>query len=365
MASACCAREQALVDGVDGEADRGLGRALGAARLEHVEAVALDGELDVLHVAVVGLERAQDAQQLGVGLGQLLGQFVQRARRAHAGDDVLALRVEQEVAAGLGRAGQLVARERDARRRAGAEVAEHHLLDVDRRAPVVRDVVDAAVGHRAVAQPGVEDGADGEAQLLLRILGERLAGVDLVERAEAARDLAHVVHAQLAVLAHAGALPGRGEDLLVALARDAAHDVAEHLDEAPVGVPREALVARVRGQAQHRLVIETEVQDRLEHARHRVARAGAHRHEQRVVGVAERAARCAPRGGRRPRPPARPARPARYAPACMNATHASVVIVKPAGTRSGPSTRVISAMFAPLPPSSTRMSREPSVKSYT
>ena len=70
------AREQALVDGVDGEADRGLRRALGAARLQHVEAVALDGELDVLHVAVVRLERAQDAQQLGVGLRQVLGELV-------------------------------------------------------------------------------------------------------------------------------------------------------------------------------------------------------------------------------------------------------------------------------------------------
>jgi hypothetical protein len=47
----------------------------------------------------------------------------------------------------------------------------------------------------------------------------------------------------------------------------------------------------------------------------------------------------------------------------MYATHASVVIVNPAGTRSAPSTRVISATFAPLPPSSSRMSREPSAKS--
>ena len=49
----------------------------------------------------------------------------------------------------------------------------------------------------------------------------------------------------------------------------------------------------------------------------------------------------------------------------MYATHASVVIVNPAGTRSVPSTRVISATFAPLPPSSSRMSLEPSAKSYT
>ena len=114
--------------------------------------------------------------------------------------------------------------------------------------------------------------------------------MDLVERVEAARELAQVGDAELAVLAHAGALAGRAQDLLVALARDAADDVAEHLDEAPVGVPREALVAGVRGETVHGLVVEPEVQDRLEHPGHRVARAGAHGHQQRVVGVAERAA---------------------------------------------------------------------------
>ena len=49
----------------------------------------------------------------------------------------------------------------------------------------------------------------------------------------------------------------------------------------------------------------------------------------------------------------------------MYSTHASVVMVKPAGTRSGPRTRVISATFAPLPPRSSRMSLDPSAKSYT
>ena len=37
-----------------------------------------------------------------------------------------------------------------------------------------------------------------------------------------------------------------------------------------------------------------------------------------------------------------------------------MVIVKPGGTRSAPSTRVISATLAPLPPSRSRISREPS-----
>ena len=65
------------------------------------------------------------------------------------------------------------------------------------------------------------------------------------------------------------------------------HDVAEHLHEAPVGVPGEALVAGRAREALDRLVVEAEVEDRVEHPRHRLARAGAHGDQQRVVGVAE------------------------------------------------------------------------------
>ena len=58
-----------------------------------------------------------------------------------------------------------------------ALVAEHHLLDVDRRAPVVGDPVQPPVGDRPVAEPRVEHRADRLRQLLTRILRERLAGL--------------------------------------------------------------------------------------------------------------------------------------------------------------------------------------------
>ena len=74
----------------------------------------LDRELGVLHVPVVALQRPQDLHSSAWASGIQSRQLGQVARRAHAGDDVLALRVEQEVAARLGRAGDLVARERHA-----------------------------------------------------------------------------------------------------------------------------------------------------------------------------------------------------------------------------------------------------------
>ena len=69
------------------------------------------------------------------------------------------------------------------------------------------------------------------------------------------------------------------------------HDIAIHLDEAAVAIPREALVLGDGGQRKDGRVIETQVEDRIHHARHRVARTGADGHQQRhALGVAELAA---------------------------------------------------------------------------
>jgi hypothetical protein len=59
-------------------------------------------------------------------------------RRADAGDDILALRVDQEFAVKALLAGGGIARERHARGRRIAHVAEHHRLHVDGGAPVRR-----------------------------------------------------------------------------------------------------------------------------------------------------------------------------------------------------------------------------------
>ena len=65
------------------------------------------------------------------------------------------------------------------------------------------------------------------------------------------------------------------------------HDLAEHLHEAAVRVVREPLVVRLLGEALHRVVVQPEVEDGVHHPGHRERRTRAHRHEQRVDGVAE------------------------------------------------------------------------------
>jgi hypothetical protein len=133
--------------------------------------------------------------------------------------------------------------------------------------------------------PGVEDRHDGQAHLLARVGGEVLAGLlvdDALERLHEPLQLARVEVGVLALALQ------RVERVLEQVAVDPEHRLAEHLDEPPVRVPREAVVAaRLLGQAVHRLVVEPDVENGLHHARHGELRPGAHAHQQRVVGLPE------------------------------------------------------------------------------
>ena len=102
--------------------------------------------------------------------------------RADAGDDVFALRVDQEIAVEGLLAGGGIAREADARAGIFALVAEDHLHDVDGGAQQAGNVLDAAVGDGFLRHPGLEHGADRAPELLGGMLGEILAGLLLKVR---------------------------------------------------------------------------------------------------------------------------------------------------------------------------------------
>jgi hypothetical protein len=131
------------------------------AGLQHPQLAALDGELEVLHVAVVRSSRAEiatnSAKASGIafssdGLSEPAGDARRLGdvlRRADAGHHVLALRVDQELAVERLLAGRGIAGEGNAGGRRLAHVAEHHRLHVDGRAPAFGNLVQAPVGDGA------------------------------------------------------------------------------------------------------------------------------------------------------------------------------------------------------------------------
>ena len=210
-----------------------------------------------------------------------------RRGSANARNDVLALRVHQELAVEVLVAGCRVTGEGNAGARVVAHVAEDHRLDVDRGAPGGGDVVHAAVEHRALVVPGAENGLDRAHELLLRILREVGAQLGFVEFLELDDHLLEVVGIQLGVHLDAAGFLHLVDDDLKALFGKLHDDVGIHLDKAAVAVISEPLVIGQNLDPFDDLVVDAEVEDRVHHAGHRGARARTDRNEQRIARVAE------------------------------------------------------------------------------
>ena len=143
-----------------GDAYSGQAGAFAVAGLEHEHFFLLDGELEVLHVAEMFLKHLADAEQFLVRAGQNFLKVGNGVRCADAGHHVFALGVHHELAPENVFAGGGVAGEGDAGAGVIAGVAEHHRLHVDRRAPLDRDVVLAAVNDGAVVHPRTKHSTD-------------------------------------------------------------------------------------------------------------------------------------------------------------------------------------------------------------
>ncbi len=293
------ARNQALVRELDGNAQRGARCALAGARLQHPQRPLLDGELEVLHVAVVLLEEAVDADEFGIGCrhGVLEGPFGRarfvacgfgdRLRRADAGDHVLALRIDEEFAVEALLAGRRVAGEGDAGRRRVTHVAEHHGLDVDGSAPAFRNRMQAPVGDGALVHPRAEHRADGAPELSVRVLGKRLVMLLGDAHLEPSDDLRPVVGGEIGIEHVAVLVLVLVQNLLEQMRIKPEHHIGIHGDEAAIRVVSEAAITGDPRQGLDGLIVEAEIEHGVHHAGHRRTRAGAHRHQQRIVGIAE------------------------------------------------------------------------------
>ena len=281
--------------------ERGGGGALAHAGLQHEELALLDGELDVHHVVEVVLQKHEDFLELTTRFLEAFHmlELGDGARVADARDDVFALGVYQVVTVEFLRAVGRVARERDARGRRVALVAEDHALHVDGGAQVVGDLVLLAVEDRTGVVPTAEHSLDGKLELHHRVLRELHGAVDDERRVFLARDvlgedslelrdeLLQVFRGKVGVGLHAAHRLHGVDGVLEQVAVKPHDDVREHLDEAAIGVPREAGVLGLLDEAVDGLVVQAEVQNRIHHAGHRHGSTGTDGDEQRIFRIAD------------------------------------------------------------------------------
>jgi hypothetical protein len=121
----------------------------------------------------------------------------------------------------------------------------------------------------------------------VRVLRERLAEFLFHQRLEFRDDPEPGIGIDLGVETEVVALLVILQDLLELMVVEPEHDIGVHLDEPPVTVIGKAAVAGLPGDRLDGAVVQTEVEDRVHHARHGDARARADRHQKRMIGIAE------------------------------------------------------------------------------
>mmetsp|Transcript_34408 Transcript_34408/g.111967 ORF Transcript_34408/g.111967 Transcript_34408/m.111967 type:complete len:633 (-) Transcript_34408:787-2685(-) len=158
-------RDETLIGQVHGDLEGSLCGALARPRLQHVQLACLDSELNVLHVLEMLLEPPPHVQELLVDrwhgffegrelrVVDLTGGYSEVLRRADASDDVLTLRVQQELAIELVDPVRRIPREGHPCGTIVAHVAKDHGLHAHCSAPTGRDVIQAPVRLRTLVHP--------------------------------------------------------------------------------------------------------------------------------------------------------------------------------------------------------------------
>ena len=277
----------ALVNEVAGDLQSRLSGTLAVTGLEHIELAVLDGELHVLHIAVVVFERLADVLELLECFGEQLCHLCDGKRSTDACNDVFALCIGQEFAHQLLFAGCGITGESNTGAAVVAHVTECHHLHVDSGAPGVGDIVVAAVDIRTGVVPGTEHGFDCADELFLRIGREIGADLGLIFSLELVCKSLEVIGVQLDVELDALFRLHLVDELLEVLLADFHNDVGIHLDKSSVAVPSPSGVTGLVCDDLHDILVQTEVEDGVHHAGHRCTCAGADGNEKRILLVAE------------------------------------------------------------------------------
>ena len=282
--------DHAFVDQVTGNLDGGLRSALAAAALQHEELAVFDGELHVLHVAVMVLQNAADFYELLISIGEQLFHLGDGHGRTNASYYVFALGIGQEFTHQNLFAGSGVTGEGHAGAAVVVQVAEYHGHYVNGSTPAVGDVMVHAVYVGTGVVPAAEYSADSFIQLHLGIRREVSAQLLLVLGFELLSQLAQIGGGQFGIKGDALLFLHGVDQLLEILLADFHYDVREHLDETAIAVINKALELRIGVALDHRgndVIVQAQVQDGIHHARHGGAGTGADGDQQRVGQIAE------------------------------------------------------------------------------
>ncbi|OQA44711.1 MAG: hypothetical protein BWY50_00412 [Spirochaetes bacterium ADurb.Bin315] len=149
-----------------------------------------------------------------------------------------------------------------------AHVSEDHRLNVDRSPQEAADIIHLAIPDRPLIVPGLEHRIGSEEKLFDGVVGEIRSNGVVVDLLIALDDFLQIGGIQIGIQFHAPLIFHILKGAFKESVGNPHDDIAEHLHEAAIAVPSEALVSGLCDETLDTLRIESEVQNRIHHSRH-------------------------------------------------------------------------------------------------
>src|ERR671924_1151727 len=157
---------------IDSDAHGCEAGSLSRSGLQHPELAIFDCKLNVLHILVMLLKTSANRLQLAVGLGHYRLEFSDGPRGSDPGDYILALSIDEEFTVEFLVASRRVASKGYTRGTVITKVTKNHGLYRYRRAPMIWNLVELAVGYGAIVIPRTENCANRAPKLIMWIVGK-------------------------------------------------------------------------------------------------------------------------------------------------------------------------------------------------
>ena len=278
---------QALAYHVNGDLYSCLCGTLAASGLQHVELASFHGKLHVLYIFIVFFKKICDLGEICIRFRERICHLLDVHRCSHTGNHVFALGVYQELSENLVGSVRRASGECNTGSGGISHVSEYHGLYVYSSTQIMCDTVQVAVKDGTVVIPGTEYSLHCFDELFLRILREVLTGFFLHDLLVACDDFFQIfssqIHIELGTLGSFLSI----KYLIKFCLWNFLYNITEHLDETAVAVHGKSSVLCQSSQTLHTVVVQTQIQNGVHHARHGNHSTGTYGYQQRVFRASE------------------------------------------------------------------------------
>ena len=272
---------------IHGNADSSLRSSLPIAGLQHPQFAFFNGKLHILHFAVMVFKASGNGFKFHVRSGHFRFQLENVFGQSNSRHNIFALRVGEVISFNFILTCASVAGHGDTGGAVVAHVAENHRYNADSSTQVMRNSGGVAVVNSPFAIPAFKNRLGCQTELFVRVCRKFMFGMASENFLEFFGNGSPVFAGNLCIAINSCTLSGCSDHFFKVRIRNVHDHASKHLNQSAIGIVNKSFIFGKPYHAFCGFIVQTNVQNRIHHARHGKLGARPAGDQKRVFRIAE------------------------------------------------------------------------------